>query len=250
MILYFSATGNSEYIAKNLAGLLGDTAHNLFDVINENKKTAFSSEKPYVLCTPTYSWRIPRILQSALKNITFNGSKNMYVIMTCGDSAGNAEKYLKTDIENIKMNFLGLYPILMPENYIALFNVPESEKIDVMLKNALSSLNDASGYITHNKPFPDVKSGLLSKFLSAFVNPIFYTLIVKDKKFYVKDNCISCGICAEVCIMSNITYVDKKPVWNGNCTHCMACISKCPVSAIEYGTATKNKERYLLKNHV
>lgn len=77
------------------------------------------------------------------------------------------------------------------------------------------------------------------------VNQAFYRFYAKAKKFYAKDICISCGKCQHVCPLNNIRLENGKPVWGAQCTHCMACISKCPVEAIEYGKATRNKQRYL-----
>ena len=60
MILYFSGTGNSEYLAKLLAEDLDDEIVDLFAYIKDGKKGEFISEKPFVLVSPTYSWRVPR----------------------------------------------------------------------------------------------------------------------------------------------------------------------------------------------
>ncbi len=66
-------------------------------------------------------------------------------------------------------------------------------------------------------------------------------------KRYAKigDYCVACGCCVKVCPLGNIRLENRRPVWGKNCTHCMACIAKCPVEAIEYGKATKHKQRYL-----
>ncbi len=49
MILYFSGTGNSEYIAKKLANDLADEALDLFTYIKSGKKELFHSEKAFRL---------------------------------------------------------------------------------------------------------------------------------------------------------------------------------------------------------
>ena len=74
---------------------------------------------------------------------------------------------------------------------------------------------------------------------------MFNKFYLQDKKFTVKESCISCGLCAKSCPLSNIELKDGKPQWLGNCTHCMACITKCPKEAIEYGKKSVGKPRYL-----
>ena len=80
--------------------------------------------------------------------------------------------------------------------------------------------------------------------LIKLIKYIFYSLFVKDKKFYAKDDCIGCGLCERLCPMDNIEIKNGKPVWKGGCTHCMACICSCPESAIEYGKISAGKPRY------
>lgn len=105
MILYFSGTGNSEYIAKKLSEALDDEALNLFTYIKNGKAETFHSEKPFVLVAPTYSWRVPRFLSEYLLGCTFTGSKEIYVILNYGDSCGNAEKYIRENTKKLGLKF-------------------------------------------------------------------------------------------------------------------------------------------------
>ena len=62
MIFYFSGTGNSEYAAKQISEVLGETAVNLNDKIKEKEGTAVKPEERLVFVVPTYAWRIPRLV--------------------------------------------------------------------------------------------------------------------------------------------------------------------------------------------
>lgn len=246
MILYFSGTGNSEYIAKKLANDLADEALDLFTYIKSGKKGLFHSEKPFVLVAPTYSWRVPRFLSEYLLACTFTGSKEIYVILNYGDSCGNAEKYIRANTKKLRLNFKGLYGIKMPENYLILFNLDSDEHNIKLIDEAKAKIDETAAIIKEGKNFPEVKSSFAGKVQSSLVNKFFFKFIVSDKKFYYTDKCIKCGLCAKNCVLNNITYKDGYPVWNGKCTHCASCIAKCPTGAIEYGKKTIGKERYLL----
>ena len=52
MVLYFSATGNTEFIAKELAERLDDECVNLLERVKTNNHEPLSSEKPFVICAP------------------------------------------------------------------------------------------------------------------------------------------------------------------------------------------------------
>ena len=61
MILYFSGTGNSEYVAKRIGKEINDEVINLFDKIRDGDHSELNSERPWVIVVPTYAWRIPHI---------------------------------------------------------------------------------------------------------------------------------------------------------------------------------------------
>lgn len=243
MILYFSGTGNSAYAADFISKKIGDEVINLFDKIRDNDFSTVESERPWVICTPTYCWQIPKILENWITKTEFRGSRDIYFVMTCGGDIGNAEKYLKQLCEKKGFNYRGCAEVVMPENYIAMFNSPDESEAKRIVRAAQRSLKKAAGYIETGSKMVPVKVNVIGK-LSSAVNKIFYALFVKDKKFYAKDTCTGCGLCVKKCPLSNITLKEGKPQWNGNCTHCMACISYCPAESIEYGKASAGKERY------
>lgn len=96
MILYFSGTGNSAYAAQRIGAAIGDTVVDLFEKIKGSDYSQLHSDSPWVIVTPTYAWRIPRIVQNWLEHTHLAGSRDIYFVMTCGDSFGNAGKYLQT----------------------------------------------------------------------------------------------------------------------------------------------------------
>ena len=95
MIFYFSGTGNSEYVAQRIGAVLHDETINLFDRLREDDCSGLFSTSPFVIICPTYAWRIPRILHNWIKNTPLSGNENIYFVMTCGSSMGNASAYLE-----------------------------------------------------------------------------------------------------------------------------------------------------------
>ena len=250
MILYFSGTGNSEYVAKRIGKAIGDDVVNLFEKIKTQDIGAMKSEMPWVVVTPTYAWRIPHIVQDWMKRVSFSGNKQIYFVMTCGGDIGNAGKYLKTLCEELSLTYCGCAGILMPENYIALFSTPTDNEAEAIIAKAESTINRTIASIRQQKPIPDPRITLKDKLNSGIVNDIFYPIFVHAKKFYATDECISCGKCANVCPLSNIKIESGKPVWGSHCTHCMACICRCPKEAIEYGKHSKGLPRYVCKKTI
>ncbi len=55
----------------------------------------------------------------------------------------------------------------------------------------------------------------------------------EQKKFYILDNCLSCGICYDVCPTGSVD-VSKRPTSINlqTCTGCGACRDSCPIDAV------------------
>ena len=244
MVVYFSGTGNSRYCAQMLASLLEDELIDSTNFIKDGIAADLITGKPWIFVAPTYAWRIPRVFEAFLRSGDFKGSDKAYFVLTCGDSTGDAGSYLKKLSADMGLEYMGLLQVTMPENYVAMFNVPSEEESREIIEAAKPVLTAAARRVSEGGPFPEWTISAADKLKSGKINEGFYARYVKDKKFYVNQNCTSCGKCVKLCPLNNITLEDGAPHWNGNCTHCMACICSCPTEAIEYGKKSIGKRRY------
>lgn len=244
MILYFSGTGNSAYIARRVAELTGDSLISMNDRIQGHDFTDIETDNSLVFVVPAYAWRIPRVVEAWIDKTRFRGNLQAYFIMNCGGNIGNAGKYIKKLCDRKKMTYMGVTGIIMPENYIALYEAPDKAKARQIVEKAEPLIMSAAEIIHRGMAFSEHKYKVADRLNSSVVNSVFYQFIVKAKKFRALDNCTGCGKCVKECPLNNIRIADNKPVWGKNCTHCMACICKCPAEAIEYGKNSVGKERY------
>ena len=244
MILYFSGTGNSKYVAKRIADALGDEIVNLNDRIKASDTSPVETGERLIVVTPTYAWRIPRVVRDWLLRTEPRGAKRAWFVMTCGSEIGNANKYNRDLCAEKAISCMGTAQIVMPENYIAMFSAPQADEARQIVAKAESSIDRAIAAIQANQPFAPTRNNLYDRFMSGPVNPVFYRFFVKAEAFRATDACIGCGKCVELCPLNNIHPENGKPVWGKNCTHCMACICYCPKEAIEYGKKSKGKPRY------
>ena len=244
MILYFSGTGNSNYVAKRIADALGDEILNLNDRIKSGDTSSVETGERVIIVTPTYAWRIPRIVRDWLRKTELRGAKQAWFVMTCGSEIGNADKYNRELCAEKAISCMGTVQIVMPENYIAMFSAPQADEAREIVAKTEPNIDCVIASIQSNQPFAPTRNNLYDRFMSGPVNPIFYKFFVKADAFTVSDACIGCGQCAKLCPMNNVTLKDGKPVWGKACTHCMACICYCPKEAIEYGKKSVGQPRY------
>ncbi|MBO5858635.1 MAG: EFR1 family ferrodoxin [Clostridia bacterium] len=251
MVIYFSGTGNSGYVAKRTAKILGDDCLDLFERIRSRDYSPIVSDNSrLIVSAPTYAWRIPHIVTDYLKKTPLENCKGIYFLMTCGDDIGNAEKHLKKLCAQIGKEYMGCAHFRMPENYIAMFTAPNDEQASRIIAKSENRITETAETIAKNEKLPRVSVNTVGKLKSGIVNTAFYAFCVKAKDFYATDECVSCGKCEKLCPLSNISMKDGKPEWGKDCTHCMACICKCPAKAVEYGKKSQGKNRYYCKINV
>lgn len=246
MICFYSGTGNSEYVAEVLAKELGDNLLNINLRIKNKDYSGINVGGRLIFVTPTYAWRMPKIVQDWILHTSFNNTNEVYYVLTCGDEIGNSDKYNQILSSKKHFNHMGTFKVIMPENYIALYNAPNEEESKEIIKRAQSVINNIVISIKTDEKINNAVT-FKDKLKSSIINPFFYHRIVGSKKFYTTNECIGCGKCVSICPLNNIELKNNRPKWQNNCTHCMACICYCPTKAIEYGKNSIGKERYYFK---
>ena len=99
MVLYFSGTGNSKYIAKRIAEAIQENAVDLNMKIKENDTSPLQTGRDVIIVTPTYAWRIPKIVSewidktSIYGNITDSHAGELYCHVRCTGSRRSTENY-------------------------------------------------------------------------------------------------------------------------------------------------------------
>ena len=157
---------------------------------------------------PTYGWQIPHVLGNWLKKTRLSGSRKLYFVMTCGDGIGNAGGYAKRFCEKKGMEYMGCGKVVMPENYVAMFPVPDRTEAERIIGKAIPQADQIAEHIRKENPLPKAEISLLDRFLSTVVNPVFYKLFVHAGKFRTTERCTGCGACVRLCPLSNIRLED------------------------------------------
>ena len=246
MVLYFSATGNTEFIAREIARGLEDDCLNLLERVKSNDHSVLHSEKPFVICAPVYVCEMPRFLDKYLKQQTFTGSRDVYFVFTSGGYAGISGNLARWLVKRKQMNYLGHAEFKMPRNYVANDHYPMLP-FDQIRQRILDSYEQVQEVVSDIRAGRTLKARhvyLFELLITLPFNPVWSKLKYKTDDFYTTEGCIGCGKCAKLCPLNNISIKDRIPVWGKNCTHCMACIGNCPTEAIEYGVISKMKEKY------
>ena len=251
MVIYFSATGNTEFVAREIASRIGDECLNLLGKIKDNDLSPLSSDKPWIICSPVYVCEMPRFLVSFLSKLPLEGSREAYMIFTSGGYAGCSGPLCKSMLRKKGLTVKGYTDFAMPRNYPVSkkYDMLERDEIESRLDKSYQRFDEVAGLIKAGEKLPHRYVFLLEKAVTLPFNPVWCKNVFKSDDFVSSDACIGCGLCARMCPLNNIKITDGKPVWGTSCTHCMACLGNCPKEAIEYGDRTVDKSKYNLKRY-
>lgn len=252
MILYYSSTGNTEYIAKEVAKRLDDESINLLDRIKNNDYSLIESDKPFIILTPVYICTIPTFLIKFLKKLKLSGNKYCYFIFTSGGYAGMSTTVARRISRKLKLKYMGRAEFTMPRNYLLSGHYPPNsdEEIKERITKSYNKIDEVVNTIKSLGKLKERYVWFLEKIIIFPFVPFWRKKKHTTKDFYITDKCIGCGLCEKKCPINCIKLEDKKPKWTiSHCEHCMACLQNCPVEAIEYKGKTENKRRYSIKRY-
>lgn len=241
-IYYFTGTGNSLKIAKDLSQRL-DECELIPIAKNVHQKDIISrSEKVGIVC-PLYFGGLPEIVVDFLEKITFEKTKYIFSVVSRGTARirgalSQINKLLKEKKKDLNAGFY----TYMPGNYIINYDIIPNERQQFLFQKTNRKINRIAQIIKNNKY--KIEKEMYLRGALVLNNRFRQKVNNCDDKFMVNENCNSCGICKKICPINNIIIINGNPHWQHRCQLCLACIHFCPQEAIQYGTETINRKRY------
>lgn len=222
-LIYFTATGNSLYVAKQFGGELLSIPQ-----LMKEKKFDFEDDKIGII-SPCYFFGLPRIVKRFISRVNLKADY-IFVIMTYGNMcAGGLDQMIRAiQKRHVRLSYAN--KVMMIDNYLPMFDVETQIKTvgrKRIEKHIIKISDDVDSEVKKIK-----KSGFFSRVLTRFAQKIYDSKTgYADTKFIVNDNCNSCKTCENICPVGNIK-VEDKPKYKHNCEVCYACIHNCPENAI------------------
>ena len=166
MVLTFTGTGNSRYVARRIADALGEPLLSINDRLRAGDTAPVETGERLILVTPTYAWRIPRVVRDWLCRTAFPGAERAWFVMTCGSEIGNADHYNRRLCQEKGLAPMGTAQIIMPENYVAMFGVPEAEEAREIVARAEPDIRRTIDAIRAGEALPPTRNDLYGRFMS------------------------------------------------------------------------------------
>jgi ferredoxin len=244
IIFYFSGTGNSLKVAKDLAEKIKDTT--LIRITSDyNFKKDLTEFDRIGFIFPVYVWGPPLLVNEFVEKLNIPKDKYIFAVTTCGGIPGATLIYFQKLLEKKGIVLSSGFNVRMPGNFLPLYGARPIKSQEKMFEKEKNKIEKISSSILENKKTKIQKSFCLFNWISiALYKTTAHNLRKMDKIFWANDSCNSCGICEKVCPVKDIKIIEGKPVWSNKCEQCMACIQWCPVSAIQVGKISPKRKRY------
>ena len=246
MILVFSGTGNSMFVAKRLSLALGDE---IVELAKVGDRALTLSDGRVIWVFPVYSWGLPPVVARWISKVRIDGSPVHYAVMTCGDDTGLTDSVWRKALARRGWTGGSAYSVQMPNTYVLMkgFDVDPFEVAERKILAAKPRIEYIAGRIRDNVPLEnDLVRGSFAWIKTRIIYPWFKRYAMSPEPFFATDECVGCKLCATTCPLGNITMCGKRPAWGKDCALCLRCYHICPHHAVAYSTATRGKGQYKL----
>ena len=139
MIFYFSATGNSQYIAQRLAEVTGETLVSITECLKNHKYTwELLPGERVGFVTPVYFFGLPSIVSEFIRNLDLcvRGQHFVYHVVTFGTITGQSHYMMEKALRKKGLNLDGRYIVKMVDTYTLMFDLSDEEKCEKVTKDA------------------------------------------------------------------------------------------------------------------
>lgn len=257
VVYYFSGTGNSLYIAKQIAEKTGGSAKPIGALMD---KDVISTEEEAVgIVFPVYYSELPVMVKKFVRKLVAANAKYVFAVGNFGGAAARSFLMLEDELKQRGIALSAGFGVHMPQNS---FKKPW-EKVDKVYAQAEKRLafierkieKRANGMFYTNvvlesimrRLHPMMQKACRADFLKKTgASPELETdelIYHMDLNYSADENCNGCGICAKVCPAENIRMTDVRPEWLHHCENCLACYNWCPQKAVR-GAIAKEGHYY------
>jgi ferredoxin/flavodoxin len=268
-IYYFSGTGNSLFVAKEIALR---TNGRLLSIPTSDKEEKIHLKSDSIgIVFPCYLaqlYGIPLVVERFIKKLENLESKYIFAVCTCGgytivDSLPTLKR-LASLIKTVGGNLSAEFSVRMPMNNLNYFFF-QTHDHNKMFRDSEAKILEISERIMAGKRnshysvetlFNVIMTPLYLILRNFYIKDLrhkakvtetstkqFRILIpMTDKSISVNEKCGGCSTCAKVCPVQNIMMVNNRPVWQNRCEMCMACVAWCPKGAIHHWNIEAGKK--------
>lgn len=150
MILYFSATGNSEHVARRVAAATGDKVMSIERFDAESLRLALAGGPCQLgFVAPVYAWGLPTPMIEFLKTADLSiaaGAKDggrpyTFYVSTYGSTTGQSAKFARDLLRERGLELDAAMSVKMPDTWTPVFDLSDPQKVESINKAAETQID-------------------------------------------------------------------------------------------------------------
>lgn len=239
-IYFFTGTGNSLKVAKDLAASMGNCE--LIAICKDADLDIPTGYDRIGFVFPVYFFGLPQLVVDFVHkaNLTKESAGYFFAVATPGGFSGKPLTQMERLLSKKGIPLAYGNKIRMNANFIVRYG-----SIGLYHKTAIMGYGRRISKIKEDvKNRKTVEIEQYSKRVEDIYLDSIRDVHNTDAGYHSDGSCTACGICAGVCPAGNITLEKGRPEFHHLCESCMACIQYCPQKAINYEDKTQKRKRY------
>jgi ferredoxin len=249
-IYFFSGTGNSLHVARELQERLGGGEP--VPIVGALRAGRIASTAETVgLVFPIHNLTSPAIVRTFVRRADLRSAKYLFAVATreCSEVVFlEIDRLLARQGRSLKAWF----SLEMPCTYTPLFPLPSAEERARMERKLEQNLGRIGAVVAarevsrqRDDPLVFFFGRVLYPGIKAYMFAFRFPGMARS--FHADSRCTGCGVCGRVCLAGRIRMRDGRPEWRGDldCLYCFACLHLCPAQAVQIrGRNTEARGRY------
>ena len=245
LMLYFSGTGNSKYVAELFASEMNCSCHSIEEFITFD--TLIAESDTIAFCYPVYMSRVPRIMREFVsRHLNLFKGKKIIIFCTQLLLSGDGARAFAVMFPKNHVDMSYAEHFFMPNNVnnVSFLPIPSEKMIQKCMDCAKQKMAIVCGNIKAGKVKKrgfNVLSRALGLLQGVFMSK---TEQLANNSVRFDADCTTCGLCVNICPTKNLALAEGGIKHNHNCTMCYRCINRCPQKAIAVVFRGKVKKQY------
>ncbi len=232
LVFYFTATGNSLYVAR----VLSPEPISIPQALKNGKLDFEADEIGFVF--PDFAASAPLMVREFIEKSSFK-APYIFSIITYGNYAANVCDWWNDFCKQHNVTNDYINTLLMVDNYLPVFDMNEQMKMDKKIPENLTTIvrdiDARRQYISHVEIDEQMQD--LINHLQADHFPMQAERLLALNE----TACVGCGICSTVCPHDNFT-IGRNASFKGSCEFCLACVHACPQKALTLARGERNPQ--------
>lgn len=245
-IFYFSGTGNSLFVAKELSERIPNAKITPMVACVE-KNACVSNADSIGIVFPVHALTIPILVNNFLESLLIDNASYIFSAATRQGTVFRGfrkiERILKKKGKYLDAEFVvNMYGNDARHE----FAVPEKADLDRIERETLQVIETISSAVSRRMRCKGTDSSVTiptadSKLKAWLIETVVILLMDNAERFggvnyfYHDGDCTGCGICERVCLSRKIRMERGEPIWNKRrlCYMCFACLNFCPKESVQ-----------------